>query len=389
MNEASLPVELIALTLILALVGGLAPIFSNIKENHDTMRRITGIASGILLASALLVVIPEGFELATGGHDEHGHDEHVDEDALAGSVALVILELEHGEINSSEAIEEIEELLGGHDEHDEESGDEHDEESGDEHDEESGDSLSEGIEHVIEEVESGEINATTGIEEIEELITSHAHEGEHGDEEESALESLIIGGAVLAGFVLMLVMEGSGVGHAVHEEHHEHEEEHGHEHVHHRAAPWIIVLGLSLHSAADGLAIGSAAAGSSEAVTALVALAVLIHKVPAAFSLGVFSLHEREDRNDSIRDVVLFSIATPVMIVISFFALQDFDEQMIALAMLFSGGTFLYVATVDTLPDIHNAVSGREAMVNVIIGVLVLVLILFGADAAGLIEHGH
>jgi zinc transporter 9 len=381
MNEASLPVELIALTLILALVGGLAPIFSNIKENHDTMRRITGIASGILLASALLVVIPEGFELATGGHDEHGHDEHVDEDALAGSVALVILELEHGDINSSEAIEEIEELLGGHDEHDEESGDEHDEESSD--------SLSEGIEHVIEEVESGEINATTGIEEIEELITSHAHEGEHGDEEESALESLIIGGAVLAGFVLMLVMEGSGVGHAVHEEHHDHEEEHGHEHVHHRAAPWVIVLGLSLHSAADGLAIGSAAAGSSEAVTALVALAVLIHKVPAAFSLGVFSLHEREDRNDSIRDVVLFSIATPVMIVISFFALQDFDEQMIALAMLFSGGTFLYVATVDTLPDIHNAVSGREAMVNVIIGVLVLVLILFGADAAGLIEHGH
>ena len=389
MTEASLPVELIALTLILSLVGGLAPIFSNIKENHDTMRRITGIASGILLASALLVVIPEGFELATGGHDEHGHDEHVDEDALAGSVALVILELEHGDINSSEAIEEIEELLGGHDEHDEESGDEHDEESGDEHDEESGDSLSESIEHVIEEVESGEINATTGIEEIEEIITSHAHEGEHGDEEESTLESLIIGGAVLAGFVLMLVMEGSGVGHAVHEEHHEHEEEHGHEHVHHRAAPWIIVLGLSLHSAADGLAIGSAAAGSSEAVTALVALAVLIHKVPAAFSLGVFSLHEREDRNDSIRDVVLFSIATPVMIVISFFALQDFDEQMIALAMLFSGGTFLYVATVDTLPDIHNAVSGREAMVNVIIGVLVLVLILFGADAAGLIEHGH
>ena len=381
MTEASLPVELIALTLILSLVGGLAPIFSNIKENHDTMRRITGIASGILLASALLVVIPEGFELATGGHDEHGHDEHVDEDALAGSVALVILELEHGDINSSEAIEEIEELLGGHDEHDEESGDEHDEESSD--------SLSEGIEHVIEEVESGEINATTGIEEIEELITSHAHEGEHGDEEESTLESLIIGGAVLAGFVLMLVMEGSGVGHAVHEEHHEHEEEHGHEHVHHRAAPWIIVLGLSLHSAADGLAIGSAAAGSTEAVTALVALAVLIHKVPAAFSLGVFSLHEREDRNDSIRDVVLFSIATPVMIVISFFALQDFDEQMIALAMLFSGGTFLYVATVDTLPDIHNAVSGREAMVNVIIGVLVLVLILFGADAAGLIEHGH
>ena len=77
-----------------------------------------------------------------------------------------------------------------------------------------------------------------------------------------------------------------------------------------------------MHSAADGLAIGSAAAGTSEAVTALVAMAVLIHKVPAAFSLGVFSMHEREDRDDSIRDVVLFSLATPVMIMISFYALE-------------------------------------------------------------------
>jgi zinc transporter 9 len=188
---------------------------------------------------------------------------------------------------------------------------------------------------------------------------------------------------------MMLVLEGSGFGHAVHEEHHDHESEHGHEHVHHRIAPFILVMGLSLHSAADGLAIGSAAAGASEAVTAAVALAVLIHKVPAAFSLGVFSLHERENRNDSIRDVVLFSIATPLMIVVSFYALDGVDEHLIALAMLFSGGTFLYVAAVDTLPDIHNPDTGRAAMINVLLGVVLMVVILFGADAAGLIEHGH
>ena len=380
MSEASLPIELIALTLILALVGGLTPIFSNMKGDKDTLRRITGLASGILLASAVLVVIPEGFELATGGHDEHGHAE---EDALAGSTALVILELEHGEINASQAIEEIEALIGGHgeDEHDE-----HEEEESPEG--ESEESLSEGIEHVIEEVESGEINASMGIEEIEELITSHAHEESHADEE-GPMENLVIGAAVLAGFVMMLFLEGSGFGHAVHEEHHDHESEHGHEHVHHRIAPFILVMGLSLHSAADGLAIGSAAAGASEAVTAAVALAVLIHKVPAAFSLGVFSLHERENRNDSIRDVVLFSIATPLMIVVSFYALDGVDEHLIALAMLFSGGTFLYVAAVDTLPDIHNPDTGRAAMINVLLGVVLMVVILFGADAAGLIEHGH
>jgi zinc transporter 9 len=137
------------------------------------------------------------------------------------------------------------------------------------------------------------------------------------------------------------------------------------------------------------LAIGSAAAGTSEAVTALVALAVLIHKVPAAFSLGVFSMHEREDRNDTIRDIVMFSLATPVMIIVSFYALQGLDEQLIALAMLFAAGTFLYVATVDTLPDIHNPETGREALRNVLIGVVAIVLVLYGAEAAGLIEHGH
>ncbi|MDP7002929.1 MAG: ZIP family metal transporter [Candidatus Thalassarchaeaceae archaeon] len=380
MSEATLPIELIALTLILALIGGLSPIISNIRGNKDSLRRITGLAAGILLASAVLVVIPEGFELATGGHDEHGH---ADEDALAGFTALIILEVEHGDITALEAIEEIEELIGGHGEEDH---DEHEEEES--HDDESEESLSEGIGHVIEEVESGGISASNGIDEIGELISSHAHEEANGDEEES-LKNLIIGAAVLAGFVLMLVLEGSGIGHAVHEEHHNHESEHGHQHVHHNVAPLLLVLGLSLHSAADGLAIGSAAAGSSEAVTAAVALAVLIHKVPAAFSLGVFSMHEREDRNDSIRDVVLFSIATPLMIVVSFYALEGLDEHLIALAMLFSGGTFLYVAAVDTLPDIHNPETGREAMMSVLMGVALMIVLLFGADAAGLIDHGH
>ncbi len=260
MATAGAPIELAALTLILALIGGLFPIFSKIKENPETLRRITGIASGILLASALLVVVPEGFELATEEHEEGGHEEEA-----------------------------------GH--------------------------------------------------------------------EEEGVGNLLIGGAVLAGFLVMLILEGSGIGHAVHEEHHDHHNEHGHEHVHHRNSPWIIVLGLSLHSAADGLAIGSAAAGTSEAVTALVALAVLIHKVPAAFSLGVFSMHEREDRNDTIRDIVMFSLATPVMIIVSFYALQGLDEQLIALAMLFAAGTFLYVATVDTCL-LYTSPSPRDGLLS-------------------------
>ena len=186
----------------------------------------------------------------------------------------------------------------------------------------------------------------------------------------------------------MLILEGSGIGHSVHEEHHDHEHSHGHGHVHHAAAGGLLVFGLSLHAATDGIAIGAASATGDFALTMTVLLAVLIHKGPAAFSLGVFSMHERENRKDSIRDVVIFALATPVMIIISGIALEGLETHMIGLAMLFSAGTFLYVATVDTLPDIHNPETGKKAMVNVLIGVVILVVLLLIANSLDL-GHAH
>ena len=375
-----------AVTLIIGLVCGLAPIFSGIKDDKNRLKQLTGIAAGIIIASAMLVVIPEGYELAMT--DEHGTD-----DALAGSVALVILEVDHGDINATEGIEEIEALIGGHgDGHEDEHGHDEEEDGHDDHGHDSEASLSDSIAAVIEEVEDGDINATTGIEEIEELISSHGHEeGAHGHEEESHddhASGLLMGGAIMAGFILMFILEGSGIGHAVHEEHHDHEHGHGHGHVHHAAAGGLLVFGLTLHAATDGIAIGAAAATGDFALTVTVLLAVLIHKGPAAFSLGVFSMHERDDRKDSIRDVVIFSLATPVMIIIAGLALAELETHMIGLAMLFSAGTFLYVATVDTLPDIHNPETGKKAMVHVLIGVAILVVLLLIANTLDL-GHAH
>ena len=372
------PITYALLTLFIALICGLLPIFSKIKDNPNRLKMLTGIAAGIIIASALLVVIPEGYELAAGEE----HDSHEDDDKIAGSIALVMLEVEHGDINETQAIEEIEDLVGGHDAHaeDEHSGDEHAEEATDE------ESISQSVLHVIEEVEEGEINASTGLEEIETIITAHSHEVSSHEEEHA--NGLLLGGAILAGFLLMLILEGSGIGHAVHEEHHDHEHEHNHEHVHHSSSGWLLVLGLTLHAVTDGLAIGAAAASGSVSITAAIAFAVLIHKGPAAFSLGIFSMHERSDRNDSIRDIVIFSLATPVMMMIAFFILEDLETHLIGLAMLFSAGTFLYIATVDTLPDIHNPETGRTAMFYVIIGVVVMMVLLLGADAIGVI-HNH
>jgi zinc transporter ZupT len=374
MSEA--PLLYAALTLVIALTFGLLPIFSSMKDQQDRLKTFTAIAAGIIIASAMLVVIPEGYELATS-QDAHGEEE------LAGSLALVLLEVHHGDINATQAVEEVEALLGGHDEA-------HDAEHDDAGHEEGEETLEEALLHTIEEYEAGDINATQAVDELEASLEAHAHEdGDDAHAHEDEASMLLIGGALLAGFVFMLVLEGSGIGHAVHEEHHDHGDEHGHGHVHHNDSGWMVVLGLTLHSATDGLAIGAAAATGHLALTATVALAVLIHKAPAAFSLGVFSMHERAERNDSIRDVAVFSLATPVMMLLAFFALADLDTHVIGLAMLFSAGTFLYVATVDTLPDIHNMETGRRALFHVLIGVVGLALVLMGADAAGLIEHAH
>jgi len=373
------PIAYALAALIIGLVCGLAPIFSGFKDNNERLKQLTGIAAGIIIASAMLVVIPEGYELATT--ESHDSDE-----GLAGSVALVMLEINHGDINATEAIEEIETLIGGHsdthDDHVDEHGhaDEHDDHSSVENE----DTLSSSISHVIEEVESGEINASTGIDEIQDLISSHTHSEIHDDH----VSGMLLGGAILAGFILMFILEGSGIGHSVHEEHHEHEHSHGHAHVHHATAGGLLVLGLTLHAATDGIAVGAAAASGDLAVTATVLLAVLIHKGPAAFSLGVFSSHERSERKDSIRDVVIFSLATPVMILLAYYALSDLEVHFIGLAMLFSSGTFLYVATVDTLPDIHNPETGKKAVMHVLIGVVILVALLFLSDSLGL-GHSH
>ena len=372
------PITYALLTLFIALICGLVPLLTKIKDDPNKLKMFTGIAAGIIIASAVLVVIPEGYELAS-----EGHDSHTDDEKIAGSIALVMLEVEHGDINGTQAIEEIEVLVGGHDAHadDAHTDDAH---TDDAHADE--ESISQSVLHVIEEVENGEINASTGLQEIETIITSHSHDETAHDEEVSGL---LLGGAILAGFLLMLILEGSGVGHAVHEEHHNHDHEHNHEHVHHSSSGWLLVLGLTLHAATDGLAIGAAAASGSVSITATIALAVLIHKGPAAFSLGIFSMHERSNRNDSIRDIVIFSLATPIMMMIAFYALQDLETHIIGLAMLLSAGTFLYIATVDTLPDIHNPETGRKAMLYVLLGAAILGAALFGMDAMGLMEHGH
>lgn len=100
--------------------------------------------------------------------------------------------------------------------------------------------------------------------------------------EESFEHSSTIGLSLVLGFVFMMLVDQistrRGEGHAAAEKN-----------------P-TATIGLVVHAAADGIALGAAATTSHQDVEMIVFLAIMLHKAPAAFGLVSFLLHEGIDR---------------------------------------------------------------------------------------------
>jgi len=123
---------------------------------------------------------------------------------------------------------------------------------------------------------------------------------------------------------------------------------------------WTATLGLVVHAAADGIALGAAATTNQTDVEMIVFLAIMLHKAPASFGLVTYLLHEGLERNRVRKHLLIFSLAAPSAAVLTFLMLQARGSGSMdtiaatGLAMLFSAGTFLYVATVHVLPEVTN-----------------------------------
>jgi len=119
-------------------------------------------------------------------------------------------------------------------------------------------------------------------------------------------------------------------------------------------------IGLVVHAAADGIALGAAAKTSQQDVEIIVFLAIMLHKAPAAFGLVTFLLHEGIDRQRIRKHLAIFSVSAPLLTLITYFGIGQEQKETLsevnatAVAMLFSAGTFLYVATVHVLPELTH-----------------------------------
>ncbi|XP_077073599.1 zinc transporter ZIP9 [Siphateles boraxobius] len=119
-------------------------------------------------------------------------------------------------------------------------------------------------------------------------------------------------------------------------------------------------LGLLIHAAADGVALGAVAASSQVSVQIVVFFAVILHKAPAAFGLVSFLMHAGLERKTIQTHLLAFSAAAPLMAISTYFILSASNGSsqsrlsITGIGMLFSAGTFLYVATVHVLPEINS-----------------------------------
>ncbi|KAG2112298.1 Zinc/iron permease [Suillus discolor] len=158
-----------------------------------------------------------------------------------------------------------------------------------------------------------------------------------------------------------------------------------------RAYP--LSLGLTVHALVDGYALGvSSLETRSGALSFVVFLAIIIHKAPTALALTSSLLETSLSPSECKRHLLLFSLATPVSAILSYILYThtgDGNNLSVGTPLLFSGGTFLYVATVVKSPSEATLSSTQETITKTSRTLLLLLGMFFPFIISAMLGHGH
>ncbi|KAJ1335194.1 solute carrier family 39 (zinc transporter) member 9 [Microdochium nivale] len=110
--------------------------------------------------------------------------------------------------------------------------------------------------------------------------------------------------------------------------------------------------GLVIHAAADGIALGASTSSSDTKLGFIVFLALMIHKAPAAFGLTTLLLKQGLSKRAARGHLIVFSMSSPVGAWATYLLVTllggsgegPLSHWWTGMLLLFSGGTFLYVA---------------------------------------------
>lgn len=173
--------------------------------------------------------------------------------------------------------------------------------------------------------------------------------------------------------------------------HDEHCAGHGHGSTRSKPSLWsgaMAIVGLSIHSLFDGVAIGAALGGPSDATSSLalaVFLSVMIHKPMDGLSVSAILLNAGVDRGTLWIIQVIYAALVPIGAGLFLLTEGTIAESatLIGWTLAFSGGAFLAIALTDLLPELHFHSHDR----NKLSAALLLGLGVMWSTT--LFEHGH
>ncbi|KAI8924448.1 ZIP zinc transporter-domain-containing protein [Entophlyctis helioformis] len=188
-----------------------------------------------------------------------------------------------------------------------------------------------------------------GAQELESALPSPGHSHSH----ESAYEPhKYIGPSLIAGFAFMFLVDQIST--------HSHpqstsriavsELRDSHSHSHYSKKKTLSAsVGLIVHAAADGIALGAASVSSTDNLGFIVFLAIMLHKAPSAFGFCTFLMQEGYTRRAIRQHLFVFSAAAPVAAIMTYLSLVQSEaanpqgnQHWTGVLLLFSAGTFLY-----------------------------------------------
>ncbi|KAI3402606.2 hypothetical protein KGF56_004698 [Candida oxycetoniae] len=105
-------------------------------------------------------------------------------------------------------------------------------------------------------------------------------------------------------------------------------------------------LGLIVHGSVDGISLGSSFLDTDKTFHALVLLAIILHRIPTAFSFGTILNKKGLEDKLVVWHLALFALSTPIFtwLTIGFVSVFNTDILYVTgLLLLFSAGTFFYI----------------------------------------------
>lgn len=133
-------------------------------------------------------------------------------------------------------------------------------------------------------------------------------------------------------------------------------------------------IGLIIHACADGIALGASSTAPSTSLSLIIFVAIMLHKAPASFGLTSVLLKQGYSKRTARTHLLFFSLAAPLGAVVTWAIVHALGRARLGgedgltwttgWVLLFSGGTFLYVAMHAMTEATQSGHSHDEPMIN-------------------------